>query len=813
MDRLQDAGVVLSPHECVTAARFGAFLTMHGADKISPGQLANFFAPILAKSVAARSVFLAVFQDVFKNESQIAPPPIRPNLLAGFLTRAPFEVKGRVVRLIGGVLAITVIAASAWFTWRAIVPLWWHVAAINSVSKQSAQNVSTSEPTHPPIAAEVRPTEATGTLLRSQVEAAFASLHHAADADGRTTLRTLSRQLARVRGAPRGWQLYLKKLMRFTGFGPGEPLNLRDARVFRVLGLAILRMDAPTEAPDQKDLQDIVAQAMKGTGIAVPAQLDAPLPDFPAETYVASWWLSGSVAAAPLLAAAWWFLARVRRRKAFLRSRPPRAPPLANELVVRAANDAARAHESLLQTANRLYRRVSDTHSDELDVVATATRTADAGGQFSPVWAPRRVIPEYLILIETRGEHDHEALRLDALVSTLSASGLDIVRYYMKHDSNLCFQAPDKPAMRLDVLSARHPYHRLLVLGTGQVFINPAITQPWPWADEVLKWEHRAILTPAPLENWGRHESALAHLFAGPVGRATSEGFQELASLLDRVAMPDPTSFRVPYVARPFTWTSWYDNWVKRPDYWLGPDEIDSADWADLERMLQDYFTDEYGVFDRPAFDWLAACAVYPAIRWDLTVFLGVKLRWVDANGVELPVYTEARCARLASLPWFHAGYMPAWLRRRLIATIGPSQRVAVAHHLTDILERAVMGDEDATDAVRLKIYHDHPDIYAGEPLRDEVFLDFLAARDELWFQVPKKLSDIFHNLRSRQMFQECATLGLIALYSAATIVLVPWPSDGPLATGSWVPVGVLALSVVTWPLAKWLTKSWWPAP
>jgi hypothetical protein len=284
--------------------------------------------------------------------------------------------------------------------------------------------------------------------------------------------------------------------------------------------------------------------------------------------------------------------------------------------------------------------------------------------------------------------------------------------------------------------------------------------------------------------------------------------------LLDRVAMPDPAAFRPPNVERAFAWTRWHDNWIRRPDLWLGPDALDAVDWSTLDAMLRDYLTDERCMFDGAAYQWLAACAVYPAVRWDLTVFLGVRLRWVDAPGAHQPIYTEARCARLTHLPWFKVGYMPAWLRRRLIATLSRTQRTAVARHLTDVLEHAVLGGAAGVDAMRLKIHQDNPDLPAGEPLRDEVFLEFLASRDELWLAAPRKLAATFNNLRTHRILEEWAVLGLLAVYFVAAVALVPWPGDGALDTGSWVPVGMLALSLLTWPVARWLLMNvWWSSP
>src|SRR5262249_52285698 len=67
---------------------------------------------------------------------------------------------------------------------------------------------------------------------------------------------------------------------------------------------------------------------------------------------------------------------------------------------------------------------------------------------------------------------------------------------------------------------------------------------------------------------------------------------------------------------------------------------------------------------------WLSACAVYPELNWDLTLFLGQSV----TDGAGAPLLTLPRLAALVRLPWFRQGFMPDWLRQRLIDDLGPER-------------------------------------------------------------------------------------------------------------------------------------------
>ena len=219
---------------------------------------------------------------------------------------------------------------------------------------------------------------------------------------------------------------------------------------------------------------------------------------------------------------------------------------------------------------------------------------------------------------------------------------------------------------------------------------------------------------------------------------------------------------------------------------------------AELDRYL-----------DGPGLSWLRALAVYPALRWDLMLYLGMKLKDGDKA-----LFSEARAVRLCRIPWFRQGYMPNWVRERLIAELDPDRRQEISDLIgTLLISGTARGDGIAN--VRLPIA-----IEAGaradtatlakthRAADDAVLLDFLEKQDETAFAAPQSLTDRLLGARHAFRIRERAT-GLVAtVYALAFLWLLPKPWDGPLQTGAFLPLIVLALGAVAWPLARRLALS-----
>ena len=643
-------------------------------------------------------------------------------------------------------------------------------------------------------------------------------------------------------------QSLAQRLHELTGLPADRPLDLfrpdgEDPSGWARLALALARIEAPDAAPSFADLSAAARGAFETASVDGAPALIAPLTAIAAETAppadigelvdrlgadpatggasagavsralailgderlpapgpvwqappphpassVAPAWLRWVAAAVPL-AFLFWFLTKYALRRPFLRRRQPRVPPLHTDLVSDAGRRVAFDAGLFQRAGQRLLSRTPQA-SSALDIRETLSATLREGGVFiTPVYASTRARPEYLILIERASASDHEALRLRQLIERLKGLVDYDIWYFQTEPGEL---ESDDRARRITIEQAqtRFPEHRLIILGTGEGFLDPVSFEPRPVAQKVRFWARRALLTPVALADWSREEYALAEGLSMPIGRATPEGLLTLSDLLgldgvDSAARLNPKGDGL---ARPLP--DIFRGGGQRFLYPSAPDELT------LRRLIREL----RGGLDAQGFEWLAALGVYPAIQWDLTLYLGVELaRLPGGDPVRDPIYDEARLATLSQLPWLKAGQMPNWLRRALIAELSPARREEVRQVIARAIEAARPRDRAEEEKLRLRIGREAPkETLPPERLfEDEVLLDFLMARNQEDFPLARltRLNQIFERSFWEQFgAPEWLTAAAAIAFAGAAFVVAPVPGQGPLVTGAFAPLVLLAL-------------------
>jgi formylglycine-generating enzyme required for sulfatase activity len=555
------------------------------------------------------------------------------------------------------------------------------------------------------------------------------------------------------------------------------------------------------DAPDEFRIERALAIA-KVPG-PVPEALVAGAPWLPHNDPAANTapaWVRWIAALVPLALALLWLANSLALRKAYLRRRPPQVQPLQVDLVAEAGTRVTYAARQFGEIAKRLQRRTPRT-TDELDIRATIAATIATGGEIvTPVYREARDTPEYLVLIERSSAADQDALRLRDLIGRLEKLKLmQFTVFYFSGEPS--FLEPDGGgrAVAIEALKAGYGGHRLVVLGSGAELLDPASLAPHPATAMLRHWGRRALLTPLPLAEWGREEFALAHALDMPIGRATLGGLLILAELLgldgaERDNLLDPTGDGL---ARPLP-----EILRIRPQRFLYGAPPAGSPVPQLIQHLRNFL-------DGAGFEWLCALAVYPAVQWDLTLYLGLALR--ESTGAEerKPIYREDRIAALTQLPWLREGQMPNWVRRALIAELRPDREAEIRAVLQRLLERAdLKGDRVGDEKINLRIARDsvRDRVPPEELFEDEVLLDFLA-RGRIEDLAVHKAGGWLERLLPRRWIDRIGIpelgAGMVgAAYVGAAAMLAPKPADGPLPTGAWLPLlllaagGLLALGV-----------------
>ncbi|MCP4657091.1 MAG: hypothetical protein GY856_16910, partial [bacterium] len=161
---------------------------------------------------------------------------------------------------------------------------------------------------------------------------------------------------------------------------------------------------------------------------------------------------------------------------------------------------------------------------------------------------------------------------------------------------------------------------------------------------------------------------------------------------------------------------------------------------------------------------------------WDLTLHLGHRLR---ASGGER-LLRPKRLASLGRLPWLRHGYMPDWLRARLVSDLPRARRKSVRAVLERLLLTAL---DDPADAFHLDVAREGVGDRSRlaewvlrrlarrapeeSPLRDEVFVRFMTGRrpDRLAVPLPPEVGGFLRvdRVRGAAWRPRLAVLGLAA--------------------------------------------------
>jgi hypothetical protein len=131
------------------------------------------------------------------------------------------------------------------------------------------------------------------------------------------------------------------------------------------------------------------------------------------------------------------------------------------------------------------------------------------------------------------------------------------------------------------------------------------------------------------------------------------------------------------------------------------------------------------GYLGEPTFQWLCACAIYPELLWELTVYLG-SLTALGKNLV-----TEHNILKLIQLSWFRAGFIPDAERLTLIESLDTAKEQAVREAIVDLLMHSLIPSRDsyAYDDWRLTFVSQSALRHRGQPKRLKSELRELSRR------------------------------------------------------------------------------------
>lgn len=341
-------------------------------------------------------------------------------------------------------------------------------------------------------------------------------------------------------------------------------------------------------------------------------------------------WLSLFIPALLCCLVLGWWLWQRQRQQFVARQRRNQAPPYRLPIKIH-HRQAVRLDERFFLLLDRLRSREAGERQ-RINIPATITATAQRGGFPSLRFRAFTRPTEYLILIDQQTKQGHQSQLFEYIFQHFVRQEVQAERFFFDGRPNRCWNDSHPNGLSLAQLRQRYGQARLLVLADGYSFLNPASGQLEPWVQDLLNWQQRALLTPAPTGDWNYREATLREAFL--VLPNSVGGMMELVQHFEERATPSLREWK--YELAP-------------EDKLLRIDEDQLV--ADLEAQLPSHLL-----------PWVAACSLYTELHWDLTLAIGRALR-----SEEEPEIPFADLRLLARLPWFKRGYMPQEVRQVLL--------------------------------------------------------------------------------------------------------------------------------------------------
>lgn len=348
--------------------------------------------------------------------------------------------------------------------------------------------------------------------------------------------------------------------------------------------------------------------------------------------------------------------------------------------------------------------RLPPVRRRRLDARRTVEATLRRHGIVSLRYREVPLRPSYLLLIDAHNEHDPRGRLFFLWAERLQHEGLTVdIRLFRPGDgadgAPVCWQGGigrrgvGQPLAQLD---DPPPGQRLIVISEAAGWLREGTRwQAWLERARFARWPQRAFFTPTELRDWGEAEEAIER-----PEHAADPGFLVLP--LDEAAL-DAWSVLLATGSLPafsLAEPQRYPRLLAEPGF--DPFGVPTA--ADLDRLvaqLRLYLGDA-------GFRWLAALAVPPLVRWELTLLLGRALFDAD-QGADDGAWRDVlgrSYRRLARLPWLRGGLdasgehhgpaLPDWLRLRLLDELAAAAQTEVrrvVEHLLSQVQPAAGGE------------------------------------------------------------------------------------------------------------------------
>lgn len=388
------------------------------------------------------------------------------------------------------------------------------------------------------------------------------------------------------------------------------------------------------------------------------------------------------------------------------------------ELSFQNKNYLAVAEAGINEAAVQMRRRINN-EAFYLDIRRTISRAIDNQGYFDPVYSSRLQQSEYLVLIDAGHNNNQQVKLFDYLTEVLRKQNVFIEKYYYRYEPKRCFNALEPAGTSLEKLSEKYGKHILLIFGNAyQLLYDYYPVFNSEYIQLLNRWQYKAVITPVPFPDWGNKETQ-ALLTQLPVVPVDAEGLLVLMEALFTEGYDGMSALKQHHTASYRTASVDFESMEGLEAY------CRQAAWAQVTEG------------DRPVnilFQWIAATAIYPKIRWELTLAIGKALldrygKWEELNFTNL--------LRLARIKWMKDGQFPDYTRLDLLKKLTIENEVAaretVLMLLGEITERDSPQKHLAYEEKEIQRITNEFILYAYDPRKYAVYKTAQPLYEQLW--------------------------------------------------------------------------------
>jgi small subunit ribosomal protein S1 len=397
-------------------------------------------------------------------------------------------------------------------------------------------------------------------------------------------------------------------------------------------------------------------------------------------------------------------------------------PPFSWNIAPKENDAEINIGEGFTKTLLHLRRREWADYT-AIDVSETIKASVVQGGLPTFRYKRQTRPPEYLLLVERFSRNDHRAGLFDYVFQALRANEVFVERFFYDSDPRINRNEQYTAGLNLHELRNRFPDARLVVLGSGHRLLSPRTGKLAEWTLPLQSWRVRALLTPVPHAEWGYQEGQLGAAFL--LLPASVESLQYIAE--------SPDAGDVQYELL--------------PDYLR---EIAEKEPITLQEPIMRSLRQH---FDSGMLCWIAACAVYPALHFELTLQLGK----VISTSLGYNLVTAANLLTLSRLSWFTSGRISLPVRTDLMKYLEqrhPERRLLVLAYLSKLMEDNPPSNENSVAYAEHRVNLAVLKVMTGEKPDAETVADLRAVvkrldREAGWgdFVLPEVWEDIFKDI------------------------------------------------------------------